>query len=261
MYGDLDISVINEMPFGRKKIISRLVEPFNRTKAYQFIREQIKKGRQAFVICPLVELDIEDDALILSLSEEKKTVMAEYRKLKEEIFPDLRVGFLHGRLKKEEKDAAMDKFRKGETDVLVSTSVVEVGVDIPNASVMMIEGAERFGLAQLHQFRGRVGRSIYQSYCLLFLGVESAVALARLRFFEKENDGFRLAEKDLELRGPGEVYGTEQSGLVNLKMAGLMDTEIIKKARQAAKMVIGKLDKYPRILDRVSEWEKKVHLE
>jgi ATP-dependent DNA helicase RecG len=182
LYGDLDLSLIQELPPGRKPIKTRLVEPRNREKAYQFIHEQIKQGRQAFVICPLIELGEEDrnraaGGLIL---DEKKTVLDEYEKLSKKIFPDLRVGFLHGKLKAKEKNETMSKFAAGELDILVSTSVVEVGVNIPNASVIIIEGAERFGLAQLHQFRGRVGRSNHQSYCLLFTDTDSQKAKERL---------------------------------------------------------------------------------
>ncbi len=250
LYGDLEVSIINELPPGRKKILTRLVEPVNRNKAYDFIREQVKKGRQVFVICPLIEGE-----------EEKKSVMSEYKKLSEQVFLDLRVGYLHGKLTSKEKEEIMKKFKESELDILVSTSVIEVGVDIPNSSVMMIEGAERFGLAQLHQFRGRVGRSGHQSYCFLFVEEESSRALERLRYFEKNNDGFKLAEKDLAMRGSGEVYGTAQSGLVDLRLAKLTDYEIIKKAREAVRLVVPQLNKFPALLEKVKEWENRVHLE
>ena len=155
----------------------------------------------------------------------------------------------------------MAKFKAGAVDLLVSTSVVEVGVDISNASVMMIEGAESFGLAQLHQFRGRVGRSIYQSYCLLFTGSDSVKSMERLKFFEQHNDGFQLAEKDLEVRGPGEVYGTEQSGEIGLRLAKLTDRELIKKAREAAKIAMENIKDNPKLLARVKDWKKETHLE
>ena len=263
IYGDLDVSVINEMPLGRKKIITKIVEPAKRDKAYQFIREQIKLGRQAFVICPLIEVEDEEVSSIKYqvLSSDKKTVMAEYEKLSKKIFPDLLVGYLHGKLKSAEKEKTMSDFKHGKIDLLVTTSVIEVGVDIPNASVMMIEGAESFGLAQLHQFRGRVGRSVHQSYCLLFSNTYSTKTKERLNYFEQTNDGFKLAEKDLEMRGPGEVYGTQQSGEMNLRLAKLTDRELIKKAREAAKTVVLNLDKYQQIIDRVKDWESRVHLE
>ncbi len=267
IYGDLDISIINELPPGRKKVLTRLVEPFNRDKAYQFIRGQVKQGRQVFVVCPLIEVvdhgKVGDGELLINLpgTDDKKSVMSEYEKLSKKIFPDLRVGFLHGKMKTREKEATMAQFKSGEIDLLVSTSVIEVGVDIPNASVMMIEGAESFGLAQLHQFRGRVGRSSHQSYCFLFTNSETAKSLDRLKFFEQESDGFKLAEKDLEVRGPGEVYGTEQSGDMGLKLATVTDRELIKKSREAAKMAIENIKKYPQLLTKVKNWEKETHLE
>lgn len=270
IYGDLDVSVINEMPLGRKKIITKIVEPAKRDKAYTFIREQVKQGRQAFVICPLIELDEEKLQISnykfqinskIQNSNDKKTVMAEYEKLSKITFPDLQVGYLHGKLKPTEKEAAMANFKNGKIDLLVTTSVIEVGVDIPNASVMMIEGAESFGLAQLHQFRGRVGRSTHQSYCLLFTNSNSTKAKERLNYFEQTNDGFKLAEKDLGMRGPGEVYGTEQSGEMNLRLAKLTDRELIKKAREAAKTIVLNLERYPEVLSRVKDWENRVHLE
>ncbi len=277
IYGDLDVSVINEMPPGRKKIITKIVEPAKREKAYQFIREQVVLGRQIFVVCPLIEQKNEPEIEIINYpanpANEKKSVLSEYEKLSKQIFPDLRVGYLHGKLKSKEKETIMSKFKAGTLDLLVTTSVIEVGVDIPNASIMMIEGAESFGLAQLHQFRGRVGRSVYQSYCFLFITAmrrDPAVAVAnsnstrageRLGFFEQTSDGFKLAEKDLEMRGPGEVYGTEQSGEMNLRLAKLTDRELIKKARDAAKTIVLNLDKYPQVLNRVKDWENRVHLE
>ncbi len=270
VYGDLDVSIISQMPTGRKKILTRLVEEHNRQKAYEFIRAQVKQGRQIFVICPLIEekakdeetgIEIQNYRSVWTNSLERKTVMKEYEKLSKTIFPDLRIGYLHGKIKGEEKDVAMEKFKNKEIDVLVSTSVVEVGVDIPNATVMMIENAERFGLAQLHQFRGRVGRSEYQSYCFLFTQNSGQKVLERLKYFEKENNGFKLAEKDLEIRGPGDVYGTAQSGEENLRLAKLTDQVLVKKAREAAKIMAPELAKYPTVKAKFGAWEKSVHLE
>jgi ATP-dependent DNA helicase RecG len=261
IYGDLDISVINEMPAGRKKIITKIVDAHNRNKAYQFIREQIAQGRQAFVICPLIASQDDPVFVLQAAADDKKTVMSEFEKLSKNIFPDLRVGYVHGKLKSAEKDAAMAKFKAGEIDILVSTSVVEVGVDIPNASVMVIEGAQQFGLAQLHQFRGRVGRSSHQSYCFLFSETQSADTKKRLEFFEKVHDGFTLAEKDLEMRGPGEVYGVEQSGEMQLRLAKITDIALVKKAQHAARLIAQDLGKYPRVVARVRAWEQKTHLE
>ena len=261
IYGDLDLSVIDEMPVGRKAVTTRLVESFNRQKAYDFISEQVKKGRQAFVVCPLIlptnNLDNElgDQMVFFDSINEKKSVMKEYEFLSKQIFPNFKVGYLHGKMPSKEKDFVMQKFKNGELDILISTAVVEVGVDIPNASVMMIEGAERFGLAQLHQFRGRVGRASHQSYCLLFTTNEaSGTTLDRLKFFEKNNSGFSLAEKDLETRGPGEVYGNTQSGQDTWKTAGPTDPELVKIARKSASNIVLKLEKYPFIIEKINDF-------
>jgi ATP-dependent DNA helicase RecG len=262
IYGDLDVSIINELPPGRKKILTRLVAPSKRTEAYRFIKQQVAQGRQVFVVCPLIE---EQNVL-----GDKKSVLKEYKKLATEIFPDLRVGYLHGKMPaqggsalggKPSKESVMEAFKNGEIDILVSTSVIEVGVNIPNASVMMIEGADRFGLAQLHQFRGRVGRSIHQSYCLLFTDSTSVKVEERLKFFETCNDGFKLAEKDLEIRGPGEVYGTDQSGMMHLRLAKLTDSAIIKKAREVARAIAPEVQNFPVIIRRIKKWQEAVHLE
>ncbi|MBU0596975.1 ATP-dependent DNA helicase RecG, partial [Patescibacteria group bacterium] len=260
LYGDLDLSIIKTMPIGRKAIMTRVVEPRNRSKAYEFIRAQVKQGRQVFVICPLIEEKVEGGSRPARTGvQEKKSVMQEYEKLSKKIFPDLNIGFLHGKMKSCEKDKAMEQFSNGTINILVSTSVVEVGVDIPNASVMMIEGAERFGLAQLHQFRGRVGRSEHQSYCFLFTDSDTDKVKKRLEFFEKNNDGFKVAEYDLEMRGPGEVYGVTQSGMMNFRLASMKDYDLIKLARKMARDI--DFEKYPELKDRVKEWEGAVHLE
>ncbi|MEE9199412.1 MAG: ATP-dependent DNA helicase RecG [Dehalococcoidia bacterium] len=225
LYGDLEISVIDELPPGRQEIATKWVSPQKRGKAYEFLRKQVQAGRQAFIICPLIE---ESEAI------QTRAATQEYRRLSREVFPDLKVGLLHGRLPSGEKDNVMERFRGGELDILVSTPVVEVGIDIPNATVMMVEGAERFGLSQLHQFRGRVGRGGEKSYCLLLTESPSREVRERLALMESTNDGFKLAEEDLRLRGPGEFFGTRQSGLPDLRMARLSDTALLELARREA---------------------------
>lgn len=229
LYGDLDLSILDEMPPGRQEIKTRWLRTSERERAYAFVRGQIEQGRQAYIICPLVE---ESDQV------EAKAAVEEHARLQEEVFPDLKVGLVHGRLKSDEKEAVMRAFYNGEVDILVATSVIEVGVDVPNSTVMLIEGANRFGLSQLHQFRGRVGRGQHQSYCLLIAESTSADAEERLQALEKTNDGFILAEKDLEIRGPGEFFGRRQSGLPELQLASLLDMEMLSLARQEAAQLI-----------------------
>ncbi len=229
LYGDLDISTIDEMPPGRTPIVTRHVEPHNRNAAYGWVRDQVNEGRQAFIIFPLIEE---------SELTEAKAAAQEYERLSQHIFPELRVGLLHGRLPSRQKDAVMTAFHNRELDILVSTPVVEVGIDVPNASVMMVESADRFGLAQLHQFRGRVGRGPHKSYCLLLAEDPSDYARQRLEAIEQHNDGFKLAEIDLQLRGPGDLFGTRQSGLPTLKMARLADRDILISARNEAARIL-----------------------
>ena len=253
IYGDLDISIINEMPLGRKTIITRVVSEKNREKAYEFIKNLVSKKQQVFVICPLID---ESDKLGV------KSVKKEYEKLDKKIFPKLKIGLLHGRLKPKEKDKIMADFLTNKINILVSTSVVEVGVDIPNASVMMIEGADRFGLAQLHQFRGRVGRGKNQSYCLLFTDSDSLKVMNRLNAMAKYTDGFSLAEIDLRHRGPGEVYGTAQKGFPELKIASLFDYELIKAAKHEAENIFKNsgLNKFTKLKEKINLLEKTDYL-
>ncbi|MBI4231636.1 ATP-dependent DNA helicase RecG [Candidatus Peregrinibacteria bacterium] len=250
LYGDQDLSIIDEMPKGRQEILTRVVPEKKRQEAYLWIEDQIKKGRQAFVICPLID---ESDVL------EVKSVLKEFEHLKENIFPNLHIGLLHGKLKQEEKDQIMENFKENKINILVSTSVIEVGIDVPNATIMLIEGSERFGLAQLHQFRGRVGRGEHQSYCFLFTGNLSEEGTTRMKAMEKYSSGFKLAEIDLELRGPGEIYGVKQSGIPDLKMASLTDSQTIEKARSAAEKIIAKdplLKNHPILAEKITEKEE-----
>lgn len=255
IYGDLDLSIINEMPKDRKKIITRIVPEESREKAYEFIRAAIKTGRQVFVICPLIDVS---DKLGF------KSVKEEFARLDKDIFPNLKIGLLHGKLKSAEKEKVMEEFLENKIKILVSTSVVEVGVDAPNASVMMIEGADHFGLAQLHQFRGRVGRSAFQSHCFLFTDSNAPQTLERLNSLVKYDSGFDLAKIDLQFRGPGEVYGTLQKGFPELKMASLFDYGLMKAAKEQAEKILEQdknLSSYPALKEKIGEWERQAHLE
>jgi len=264
LYGDLDLSLIDELPKGRKKIITKVISPEEREKTYKFIRSQVKKGRQVFVICPRIESKEnknEEDVLTWS---ETKAVKQEHKKLSEKIFPDLKVGMLHGKMSTKEKEKIMRDFKDRKIDILVATSVVEVGIDIPNATVMMIEGAERFGLAQLHQFRGRVGRSKYQSYCFLFTDSPSKKTQLRLKALLTCKDGFALAEKDLQIRGPGDLTGTRQWGIPDLAMASLKDLTLVEKTREAAREILEEdpeLKKYPLLREKLRKFRERTHLE
>jgi len=232
VYGDLDVSVIDEMPPGRSPIQTRVIFENKRPEALDFLYQQIQRGRQAYLIYPLVE---ESEKMDL------KNAVDEFEKLKAH-FPDLRIGLLHGRMKPDEKDQVMQQFRSGELQILVSTTVIEVGVDVANANLMIIEHAERFGLSQLHQLRGRVGRGQHKSFCVLIMGhAVSEEARERTRFMEQSSDGFKIAEFDLQMRGPGEFLGTRQSGLPGFRMANLVrDVAILQEARQAAFAILHK---------------------
>lgn len=226
LYGDLDLSILDEMPPGRQEIKTRWLRASERERAYNFIRRQVGEGRQAYIIYPLVE---ESDSI------DAPAAVQEFVRMRDEIFPDLRVDLIHGRMSSEEKERAMRAFARRESDILVATSVIEVGVDVPNSTVIVIEGADRFGLAQLHQFRGRVGRGEFQSYCILLAEDVTTDAEQRLAALEATNDGFVLAERDLELRGPGEFLGRRQSGLPELRLASLLhDADVLTMAQEEA---------------------------
>ncbi|MBI3631815.1 MAG: ATP-dependent DNA helicase RecG [Candidatus Staskawiczbacteria bacterium] len=292
VYGDLDLSLITEMPKNRKKIKTLIVEPQDRKTAYELIEKEAKEGKGIFVICPKIE---SKNSLVNSgqnisagsagafgsfvpqnyplartgdlralIQNDVKAVKEEYEKLSKNIFPDLRITMLYGKMKASEKEKIMLDFKKGEVDILVSTSVVEVGVDVPRATVMMIEGAERFGLAQLHQFRGRVGRSDMQSYCFLFTTSPDQLNRKRLKALVDCDNGFELAQKDLEIRGPGSLYGSQQWGIPDMAMQGLSNIFLVEKTRAAAKEILEKdpqLKNYPLLKERLKQFKTKIHFE
>jgi len=251
LYGDLDVSYLNEMPIGRKKVITWLVPPEKREGAYQWIRKQIKEtDSQTFIICPFIEE-----------SENMQTIKAatkEFERLQKDIYPDLKLGLLHGKLKAKEKDAILNDFRHRKFAILVATPVVEVGIDIPNATVIMIEAAERFGLAQLHQLRGRVGRGDKQSYCLLFTESKSEQTIHRLKSLETIYSGAELAELDLKLRGSGNLYGTAQHGIVKLKVASFSDTTLIQQARNDAHEIFLHSSSYPLLAEKLKQYSQQL---
>jgi ATP-dependent DNA helicase RecG len=274
VFGDLDLSLITELPGGRKPIETKIVLPIGRQATYAFVKREIGEGRQVFVICPRIEKSEAqnngqpdtvakiDKRTIANL--EMKSVKEEYEKLRTKIFPDLKIAMLHGQMKGKEKEDVMKKFKAREFDIMVATSVVEVGVDVPNASIMMIEGAERFGLAQLYQFRGRVGRGEYQSYCFLMADSDAKAANARLKAILEAKNGFELAEKDLALRGPGQFFGEIQTGLPDVAMGALQDPELVKASREAALVLVQSdpsLKTYLPLKAKLAEFQKDIHLE
>jgi len=282
IFGDLDVSLITELPAGRKNIATKIVPPTGRKETYGFIRQEVKSGRQAFVICPRIEPAQNNAEQTRSGAEatfphrsasvprnsaslwETKAVKEEYEKLSKKIFPDLRVAMLHGQLKPKEKEKIMREFHEGRTDILVSTSVIEVGIDMPNATIMMIEGADKFGLAQLYQFRGRVGRGEHQSYCFLLTDSSSQSTAARLKAITEAKNGFELAEMDLKIRGPGEFLGEAQTGLPDFAMSALRDAQLVKTSRESAAGLLQadpKLKKYPLLREKLSAFQKKIHPE
>ena len=256
IFGNLDLSIIDEYPKGRKEIITRVIPPIGRKQVYSFISKQVTSGRQVFVIYPLVTET--------SKISEVKAATEEHKLLQEKIFPNLKIGLLHGKMKSKEKEVVMNDFKKKKLDILVATSVVEVGVDVPNATIMVIEGAERFGLAQLHQFRGRVGRDRHQSYCFLLTSDNVPGVTRRLKTMEKTNDGFKIAQADLKLRGPGQFMGTMQSGIPDIAMESLSDMRIIESARVEAQRIIAfdpKLKNFPLLAENLSQLETVTHWE
>jgi ATP-dependent DNA helicase RecG len=251
MYGDLDLSVLDELPPGRAKITTKIVKTGDRDSAYEAMREELKKGRQAYVICPRIEEP--DPAKENAL--QAKSAKAEAKRLQKDIFPEFQIGLMHGAMKSAEKDAVMKDFSEGRIHVLVATSVVEVGVNVPNATVILIEGAERFGLAQLHQLRGRVMRSSHPPLCFLLPETKSDASLKRLRALETSSDGFKLAEADLETRGAGDLFGKKQWGVSDLGMEALKNVRLIQAAREEAQRIVADdstLAKYKALAERVA---------
>jgi ATP-dependent DNA helicase RecG len=235
LYGDLDVSVIDEMPPGRKPIITKHVREDSVEGVYSFVAQQVAAGKQAYFVYPVVE-EAETDTSV-------KAAEKMFAHLSQKVFPDISVGLLHGRLSSDEKELAMRRFKEGVTKILVATTVIEVGVDVPNAAVMVIEQAERFGLAQIHQLRGRVGRGKDQSYCILITGKLNDIARERIRTLVESSDGFYIAEMDMRLRGPGEFFGTRQSGIPGLRLADLMrDGDVLELARAEAQRFIEQED-------------------
>jgi len=277
IYGDLDLSLLDQMPQGRKPIVTKIFTPNEREKAYEFIKERLKKGEQCFVICPKIEkpsplsnLEFKQlenravDSFKKNYWANAKNVTEEYEKLSKEIFPEFKVAFIHGKLKAGEKEKIMRDFKNNKSQILVSTSVVEVGVDIPQATIMLIEGAEHFGLAQIHQFRGRVGRNNMQSHCFLFADSPGKNAKARLGAVIKAKNGFELAEKDLEIRGPGSLMGAKQWGISDIAMANLNNLQLIETTRAEAKALLTKdpfLRQYIILSQKIANFGQRIHLE
>ncbi|MEX0689889.1 MAG: ATP-dependent DNA helicase RecG, partial [Candidatus Paceibacterota bacterium] len=251
LFGNLDISVIRELPKGRKKVVTKVIKPDKRLEAYKFIGQQIKAGGQAFVVCPRISSDNTNNPVWADV----KAVKDEYEKLKR-IFTGLEIAMIHGKINPYQKESIMKEFKNHKYDILVSTSVIEVGIDIPNASMIIIEGADRFGLAQIHQFRGRVGRGEHQSYCFLFSTSSNELSIKRLKMVEVAKDGFELAEKDLEIRGPGQFLGNNQSGMPDLIMKALQNPELVEKTKKSAEAIIKKdpkLKKFEAIREKIED--------
>ncbi len=262
IYGDLDLTLLDEMPPGRKKIITEIVPPNERQTAYEKIREEIKKGRQAYVICPRINPADPTKESIVSLN--MRAVKEEHKKLSEEIFPKYKIDMLYGKMTSKEKDKTMQNFEAGKTKILIATSVIEVGVNIPNATTIIIEGAERFGLAQLHQLRGRVLRSMHQPYCFIFTESKTQKTLDRLKALKTAKNGFELAEYDLEFRGAGMLSGKKQWGISDVGMEALKNIKMVEAARTEAENILSeddKLKKYPLIKKRIKQDNLDIHME
>ena len=259
IYGDLDLTLVDQMPLGRKPVITEIVLKNEREQTYEKIRAEIKAGRQAYVICPRIDEPDPTKQNALNV----KSVKAEAKRLQEKVFPELKVGQIHGKMKPSEKDSVMKEFENGKIDILVSTSVIEVGVNVPNSTMIVIEGAERFGLSQLHQLRGRVIRSNHQAYCYIFTETNNEKSLTRLRALKSAKNGFELSEHDLQLRGSGELAGNKQWGISDLGMEAIKNIKMVEAAREEASELVekdSKLKKYPKIKERI-ESKDSIHFE
>ncbi|MBA3679425.1 ATP-dependent DNA helicase RecG [Candidatus Saccharibacteria bacterium] len=254
VYGDLDISVIDQLPPGRKPVETKVVREIDRSTVYFFVDQLLAQGQQAFIVCPLIEEADEGGA---------KSVKAEFVRLQKTVFSHRKIAMIHGRMKPDEKAEIMQEFRAGTYNILLATTVIEVGVDIPNATVLIIENADRFGLAALHQLRGRVGRSSVQSYCYLFSDSTNPNSYKRLQAMEKTTDGFRLAQIDLEMRGPGEIYGTSQHGVLDMRFANIFDTQLLAEVKQAASAFISgqNMVEYPQLVEKINNLKKLTSLD
>ena len=260
IYGDLDLSLLDEMPAGRKQIITEIITPNKRDETYEKIRKELEAGRQLYVICPRIFEPDPEKELALNV----KSAVAEAKILKKETFREYEIGVLHSKMSKEKKEDVMQEFTEGKINILCATSVVEVGVNVPNATVIIIEGAERFGLAQLHQLRGRVIRSTHQAYCYVFADAKSAKTIDRLKALKTAKNGFELAELDLTLRGAGELGGTKQWGITDLGMEAIKNMRMVEAARTEAVRLIGEdpeLTKYPLLKQKVHEKAGEFHFE
>jgi ATP-dependent DNA helicase RecG len=260
VYGDLDLTLLDELPAGRKPIVTKIIPPNKREAAYEHVREELAAGRQAYVICPRIdEPDPEKELAI-----QAKSARAEAKRLQEKIFPEFEVGLMHSKLKPKDKEETMQEFTDGEIDILVSTSVVEVGVNVPNATIIIIEGAERFGLAQLHQLRGRVLRSSHQAYCYIFSDTTNAKSMERLKALVETKSGFDLAEKDLALRGAGTMSGERQWGISDLGMEAIRNLKMVAAARAEAEKIIESnpdLSLHPNFVKRLGQRKQELHFE
>jgi len=260
IYGDLDLTILDEMPKGRKPIITEIVTPNKRNEVYEKVRKELRVGRQVYVITPRIE----EPDLTKENAINAKSVKEEAKRLKKDIFPEYEIDILHSKLKNSEKEEVMERFTKNETQILVATSVVEVGVNVPNATVIIIEGAERFGLAQLHQLRGRVIRSNHQAYCFVFSESKTSKTAERLKALKTARSGFELAEFDLGIRGSGELYGKRQSGLSDIAMEAMKNLKMVEAARQEAQEIVAKdstLKNHPVIKEIIERKTKGIHFE